>query len=145
MMLTIEEARHKLFKLFKVGESQTCPCCKQHVKLYRYKLNNRQVQQLLKLAQESDWVLGTDLIFSTVGDWRKYSFLRWWGLATESKGYYRITRLGREFLRRRTTIPKYIYLYNNTLHDTSTEQVFVEDANKEFFDYDELMKPFQGV
>ena len=91
---------------------------------------------------DGGWVKGTDLIFNTVGGYRKYAFLRWWRLATEDNGYFKATPLGRDFINGRALIPRTIVLFNNTLIATSEDDlVKVHQCLLEYFNFDELMDP----
>ena len=100
------------------------------------------IQQLAHLEMVGGWVKGTDLIFHTVGGYRKYGFLRWWGVAVMDDGYLSITELGQDFLKNKACIPRTIVLFNNTLVGTSdNDLVYISDCLEEFFDFNKLMDP----
>ena len=77
---TLYDARQELEQRKKEGVKSICPCCTQNVKLYPYNMGEIYIQQLAHLEMVGGWVKGTDLIFHTVGGYRKYGFLRWWGI-----------------------------------------------------------------
>tara|TARA_R110000803_G_scaffold170254_1_gene233272 strand:- start:29 stop:484 length:456 start_codon:yes stop_codon:yes gene_type:complete len=139
---TVAEAREFIKTHFDDGQMVVCPCCTQKVKKYAYNMGSIYIQQLTHLVLDGGWVKGTDLIFNTVGGYRKYAFLRWWRLATEDNGYFKATPLGRDFINGRALIPRTIVLFNNTLIATSEDDlVKVHQCLLEYFNFDELMDP----
>jgi hypothetical protein len=138
---SLRSAQNKVIEAFDAGEPIDCPCCGQLVKKYPYNMGGIYIKQLTYLVEVGDWVKGTDMIFNTVGGWRKYSFLRWWNVAIEDEGYFKSTLLGVKFLQGKSKIPKTIFLFNNKLIGTSREQIFVDQCCDEHFDFSELMNP----
>jgi hypothetical protein len=74
--------------------------------------------------------------------------LHHWGLLETKKntdkkvrgsGLWRLTPLGRDFIYRHVTLPKYAFVFNNRLEKYSEEQVDVVQALGKKFSYEELM------
>jgi hypothetical protein len=147
-------------------EGQTCPCCSQLVKLYRRKLSVRMVEGLVRLYLVHNQVAAGTLrdpnnvirdpngtiwirhdLFAELGE-RNYSLLRFWGLmvprdtrtATDNaSGFWSITYEGVQFVRGTLAVPEYVYVFNNTMHSVSAENVLIQHVHSSF-DYAELMK-----
>ena len=130
-----------------------CPCCDQWAKLYRRHITSSMahalilmyryfaanpndddlhVARFLVLRKRSSDVAGGDVIK-----------LRHWGLIERGKrvGHYRLTVRGRQFVRGRSTVPKFIYLFNNTVMNTSPDTIVIQDifAGTKL-NYNELMR-----
>ena len=75
--------------------------------------------------------------------------LRHWELIEEVKeekpdgnprgGFYKITEAGIDFVDKNFFVPKYVFLYNNTVQGFSVEKISIIDALGDKFNYDELM------
>ena len=155
--VTLEDAKEWLRKHFADGAS--CPCCDQYVKLYKRKLNSSMAYALLMIYKffenNSDEWLHVPSYLSRInstatvrgGDWSK---LRHWGLieaqkavrddGSERVGHYRITELGKQFVRSQARVRKHVYLYNQRpIKRPDDETVSIVEALGEKFDYTELM------
>ena len=154
---TLEEAKQWLRERFEDGAK--CPLCGQYAKLYKRKLNSSMAHAMTLIykyfeANSDEWLhvpsyLSTISSSATVrgGDWSK---LRYWGLIEDQKGvrpdgserigYYRITDLGKQFVRCQVKVPKHVYLYNQqTINREDNEQISIVEALGDKFNYAELM------
>lgn len=133
-----------------------CPCCGQHVKMYRRSINSTMAKALLIFYKRT---CGSNRFFHlydifkdekdpTVyrGDFAK---LRFWGLIEEllsekdpskkSMGNWKITPAGIEFVLGKRKVAKYAFVYNNTVEGFGTDMISVSDALKTPFDYRSVM------
>lgn len=139
-------------------EGASCPCCGQFVKLYKRQLNSMMARQLLAIwkhyAIPGNWRtwLHASTYLRTCGLDRECAKLRFWGLIDEQsgsrddggkhRGFYHITERGVDFAAGMTTVPKFIYCYNNQLvelDEPDPTRIHITDALGSRFDYDELM------
>ena len=84
---TIYEAKE--FLKSKLDEGAICPCCKQNVKMYRYKLTSGLAVVLIKFYHRSGkWVHPIKTFKTINGDYAK---LRHWGLIEKNlkKNFFR--------------------------------------------------------
>lgn len=151
--MNIEEAKERLALGMERGV--TCPCCDQFVKLYRRKLSSGMARALICIyhdAVDDQWLDVTACLMR-----RRLSaantnaaLLRYWELLEQMPGeradgsrrvgFYKITSVGREFVTGVMTVPRYIYLYNNTLIERDCdERITIQDALGDRFNYAELM------
>lgn len=161
---TLEEAQNWLRA--RLPEGQKCPCCQQHAKIYKRKLNSGMAASLIAFAKVTmqmqpkegwlkvpdDFVETSKLI--TVLSNREYNKLRFWGLLegfglepdseVPFTGKWRITNAGLMFVRGEATVPKHIYLYDNRKmkppESAILETISIKDALGSKFNYDELME-----
>ena len=155
---TIKEAKQWLRERFTDGAS--CPCCNQFVKRYKRKLNSSMAHALILIYKYFDnhdmnWLhvpsyLSQISSSATVrgGDWSK---LRYWGMieaesavrsdGSERVGNYRITNLGKRFVRREVRVLKFVFLYNGDVvaGDGDDTRIYIDEALGEKFNYNELM------
>jgi hypothetical protein len=130
-----------------------CPCCGQFAKIYRRKLNAAMAQALVAFYEK---VLGSEdfvHVPSTTdmsrlgGDWAK---LVHWKLIEEKPedrhdgckhaGWWRITDLGRRFVRDEVRIASHVLLYNQSLLGLDdSASISIREALGDRFDYAELM------
>jgi hypothetical protein len=142
-----------------------CPHCGQLIKIYKRRLNAALAHALLlisqRLPQREDEVwfhvptfLASQTSSATIrgGDWAK---LVYWELiepmpavrtdGSKRSGYYRITTKGIQFAADKITLPKYAYVYNQTLYGLSDgikypkETTTIKEALGTKFNYGELM------
>lgn len=139
MILTVKEARKYVQE--HRHEGLECMVCDQHVEEYRWPLYSTAVTALIlldRLGASQDFVHSRNL-----KQFRRYkgqgdcSRLAKWGLVEEERtrrpdggrsGYWKLTELGRRFLAGTTSVPKYIWVYNNKVEGRSDEQVWIEEA-----------------
>jgi hypothetical protein len=133
-----------------------CPACHQHVKLYKRKLNSGMARALIDIAhyfrnpEHAEWLHVLNYLVARNAfnaDWPK---LRHWGLlscletlrddGSDRVGLYRLTDIGEEFVQGRCTVPKYVYLFNDTVEGFSDgENIDIHQALGSHFNYRELM------
>lgn len=133
-------------------EGCSCPCCGQFVKRYRRKITSAMAYGLILLHQESkgEWIhmlsFFTERKMSSTNEMAK---LRHWGLIEKkdgekedgnpNNGYYRITRRGILFAEKMISVPRYCFIYNDTVSEFSSEQTNITQALGDKFNYSELM------
>ncbi len=138
-----------------------CPCCTQHVKIYKRHINSSMafVLIMLHLKSNDEWIhvqswihehsLQSKVAAALRGDFAK---LRYWGLietqSGKSKrggspgrtGYHRITERGHAFAAGEVVVPKYACVYaKKFLGFAGGQRVSIRDALGSAFDYAELM------
>ena len=152
---TLDDARDE-WQITIAGKGGHCPCCGKWGKVYRHGISESNARALLWMASQPQgwldmsrgaprWIIQT------------YSFatLQWWRLIeqfprdedngdTKHVGFWRVTELGYEFAKGNLQVPKYVYLYNDTLMDMSNETIFIKDTIGKKFNYDELMSATWG-
>jgi hypothetical protein len=127
-----------------------CPCCGRWGLINGYQITSTQVRGMIWMFQnffEDEWV---DL--GKAPKWvlrsKSMATLHHWGLLETKKntdkkvrgsGLWRLTPLGRDFIHRHITLPKYAFVFNNRLEKYSEEQVDVVQALGKKFSYEELM------
>ena len=160
---SLEDAKKWLRARF--GKGATCPCCHQFVKLYRRPFNKSMAYVLLLIAcyfrgdDVEEWLHVPSYIAEMVadrprraaavrGDWAK---LKLWGLIEEKPevredgsprvGYWRLTSLGSQFVKRQVRVPSHVYIYNGeALRRTVEDQITIDEALGKEFNYDEIMR-----
>ena len=159
---TLGEAKKWLRVRF--GKGATCPCCNQFVKLYKRPFNKSMAYVLLLMECHfrgdvvEEWLHVPSYIAEMVsdnprraaavrGDWAK---LKFWGLIEEKPdvrsdgsprvGYWKLTPLGRQFVRRQAKVPSHVYIYNGEPLQRAVEDLItIDDALGTEFNYDEIM------
>lgn len=160
---SLEDAKKWLRVRFKKGA--TCPCCNQFVKCYRRPMNKSMAYVLLLMEcyfrgdPVEEWLHVPSYIAEMVsdhprraaavrGDWAK---LKLWGLIEEKPdvradgnprvGYWKLTSLGRQFVKRQVKVPSHVYIYNGeALQRVVEDQITIDDALGTEFNYDEIMR-----
>lgn len=127
----------------------SCPCCGQHVQVYRRSVYARMAECLLWLVKEHrarglEWVsLKSGPVFRG-GDNTK---LLYWKLIEKhpvTTDLYRPTKLGIDFSQRKVAIPKYAFVYDGKVQGFSEETVTIVDCC-ENFDFGTLGIPETGA
>ena len=156
-LVTLEEAKEWLRQKFADGAN--CPCCAQHVKLYKRKLNSGMAAGLVIMyrhhfANRSEPFDTHKLLFRGRRLDADFAKLRFWGLITrveaDTEGVnhprrgskYKITEDGCRFVERQISVPKYVYLYNDRPQKQTagvTEVIDLDHALGSKFNYNELM------
>jgi hypothetical protein len=154
---TLEEARR--WVLAKRAKGVGCPCCGQFAKIYKRKLNSFMayalvlIERYFQTARVDEWLhVPSFLIKNSCSD-RECAKLVYWDLITphyaeredggKHAGYYRITQRGRDFVRSKITLPRYVYLYNGELLGFSDDgEISIRDALGDKFRYSELMMEY---
>jgi len=144
-MKTISEAREMILQNKNKGIN--CPCCGQHVKEYKRKLNSGMARDLISLYRKKQEWNHREEFSKSRG--KEISKLKYWGLVEEkintntskrTSGIWRITSKGIAFVENRMPIEKYVYIYNGYANGFSEEEISITDALKDYFNYNELMK-----
>ena len=60
--------------------------------------------------------------------------------AKKTSGTWKITQLGIDFVLENKSIPAAVYLYLDTVHKKSEKKIYIRQAIKKKFDYEELMR-----
>ena len=159
---SLEDAKKWLRTRFNKGAS--CPCCNQFTKCYKRALGKSSAFVLLLIASYfrgdpvEEWLHVPSFIAEMTsdnprraaavrGDWAKMVH---WGLIEEKPearadgtphiGFYKLTSLGRHFVRREVKVPSHIFIYNGELlRRTVSEEVSIDEALGKDFSYAELM------
>jgi hypothetical protein len=154
---TLDEARADLRAKAENGGA-ACPCCQQFAKVYRRNLNSSMARGLLTIRRyfqshtDQEW-LHIPSYFSKmrVCSSNDGSLLRHWQLIEPKPngvrpdgswriGWYRMTKLGRDFSELRCRVRKYVFLYNQELLDRwDPETTDIVEALGKRFNYTELM------
>lgn len=152
---SLEEAKQWLRDRFDEGAS--CPCCNQFVKLYRRKLNSFMAYALILIdryfrqSNANEWLHVPSYLIEQNAPDRECAKLRYWGLIEECTGgrpdgsphagFYKITELGKSFVRRDVRVARYIFLYNkHPVKREEWETIDIYEALGEKFSYEELMR-----
>lgn len=144
---TIGEVKKYLTDNWRKGVD--CPCCKQKVQLYRYKIQAQMIYylfEIMKLQRNKPWVHVMNEVKPINGDYAK---LRYWGLIeergdvpekdTKSSGFWRITEKGKQFLYGYIPIYSHCLIFNHKCYGTSGVPITVQEALQNKFSYEELM------
>jgi len=151
----LSEAREWLLAAREAGTD--CPCCGQHCRVYRRRLNYAMAHTLVLVYQhflahpDAGWLhlpsfLNGKGVLARGGDPPRLSR---WGLIVGSGavrdddsgrvGEYKLTDKGRAFVERRVAVPSHVLIYNNTVLGWSDEQIYIDAALGKGFNYAELM------
>lgn len=147
-----------------IDNGANCPCCDRFGKRYKRTLNSTIGHALLAMLAlhertKEEWLHVSkirDLMLKTgckathptgeIGKAVYYALVEQKENEDTKKrksGLWRLTSDGMEFARGESTIPRFIYLYNDELHgerfDTS-EFIYINDVLGKKFDYTELME-----
>lgn len=152
--LTLGEARKQLLASSEKGAH--CPCCNQHVKIYKRKLNSNMAEFLCSLVRNYK---AKELLGDADGMWvhfkeckltgLDYSYLAVWGLTVtktnldstkKGSGLWKPTQKGIDFAGGRVSVPSHAFIYNNEVLEWSDTLVYLRDVFDRHFDYAELMR-----
>jgi len=150
---TLEEA--KQFLRDNWTEGVPCPCCTQFVKQYKRTLQSTMAVMLIslyKLERETgeEYHHVTEMMrgysISGSGD---FASSRFWGLTEEQKnndnpdtnksGYWKLTPLGKEFVKGKTEVFSHIKVFNAKHYGFDGKMITIRDALGKKFSYEELM------
>ncbi len=148
-MDTIAQAKKFLRANFDKPAGVKCPCCGQHVKLYKRKLNREMAAWLGWLVSASEqaedgWV---DVKASPVrgGDYAKISH---WGLIEQKpnddpkkkqSGIWRPTTKGKDFVSGKLRLPSHVLLFDNREYGWSEKLIHFDEALGRDFVYKEIL------
>lgn len=153
-MKTLEEAKAYLSENMLKGTK--CPCCKQFVKIYKRQIYKTMALGLIELYRQGgvkDFVHITTLLnnpeIAARGLGGDFSKLALWGLIEEKEnsetkkrtsGLWRLTEKGINFIKGKSSVPKYVFIYNGKLAEKSAEHVSIRDVLGKEFDYTSLIQ-----
>ena len=147
---TLAEARKEYRQTIK-DKGGRCPCCRRWGKIHAYQVTSTHVRGMiwmLKRFRRNEWIE-----LSKAPKWmlraKTMSILQHWNLLERAikqkdddrrgSGFWRLTQTGRNFLRRHITIPKYAFIFDNTVLKFSKEHVDAVQSLGKKFSYEELM------
>jgi hypothetical protein len=129
-----------------------CPCCGQRVQKYKFKFNSGMARLMIEFRKADEWIHVNDY-FKNIGincNAYNYGKLKFWGLIEKmekdpgidknSSGFWRITKLGRDFVDGNSTIPSHVYFFNNKVIGFSTSRATIIETLGKRFSYWELMR-----
>ena len=143
----------------KLRDGTTCPCCGRFGKIYRRKLNSKMARATIEMFRLDEkrpgaWIhVARELDYNLRGS--DYGLLPAWkfieqpgedakGDGNPHGGRYRITPLGRGFVKGLVPARKYVYTYNDSVIEIeeaeASETIWIRDALGSHFSYTELMK-----
>ena len=132
----------------RLREGAECPVCTQYAKTYARTIHSSMASALVRLYRNDpqDWQAFADVLeHRQIADAGK---LRYWGLIEEERvlrpdggraGWWRLTALGRMFVRREVWVQKYALVYDGTCLGLDGPSITITDALGERFDYAALM------
>lgn len=145
---SLEEAQAWLRE--RVAKGEKCPCCGQHAKVYRRKINSGMARALIAMYRHAgtDWLHKPTALRGLGAAARDESVLRYWGLleeATERRedhghaGWWRVTALGARFARGEIRVQKYARIYDGRCLGLTGDMISIQDALGSKFDLRELL------
>jgi hypothetical protein len=140
----------------RIDDGERCPCCTQYAKVYRRSLPNATARVMIALHRagaEPDAYLFLPTILDTMKGTPHqggYGTLgQHWGLLEQQPGerddgsnrvgWWRLTLLGRAYVRDEVTVPRYAHIYNGRCLRLSGEPWSIRNALGRRFYYNELM------
>jgi len=148
---TLEQAGHIWNSVIK-SDGGHCPVCDRWGKLYRRGISANMARQLIWLCKQNPREDGWVDVQNNAPAWLLRSpqigTLRHWGMVLDapvvnskarSAGLWKPTELGLKFAYNQLSVPKYKYIYNDTVFDTEGSDVSIVDCLDDHFDYSELM------
>jgi len=145
---TLLDARGHVEKRLEEGVS--CPCCGQWAQIHRWGIKPKQAVGLLLLAwfakenpEHGNRFVHVTRFFAALGLPPRISTLlptdfpklRHWGLLEEGdRGFYRLTKLGLDFVAGQKTVQEAILTYNDSFLGTVGDPVSIYDALGDIFD-----------
>ena len=139
------------------GDGGHCPCCDRWGKIYRRGLNSAMARALIWLVKQPDRGDGWVHVPDNAPPWllrsNQLCTLHLWGLITSfsaadtklaSSGLWQATAKGLAFAQNTHRVPKYAYVYNNTVFDFDGEDVSIIDCLGDKYNYHSLMANYDG-
>lgn len=142
------DAREWLQRKIRNGGTH-CPCCNQFAKVYKRQINSVMARALITMYKHSglSFVHAPTLFERHTGDFGK---LVYWDLIREATtpredggraGWWRVTKTGRAFIRRKIEVPKYALIYDaGLLGFDESKWVDIQDCLGTRFNLSELMR-----
>jgi hypothetical protein len=149
--MALAEARDKTWRILDNGDSVKCPCCGQTAKFYRNNITGSMAKCLVLFYQSFGEDYGyihdvVDPYFARHGG--RFAKLRFWGLVEErpitrtdggSAGWWKVTKLGVDFLKGEAKVLKYVYTYSGEFDEPEGAPVGIDEVSDEKFDLREIM------
>jgi hypothetical protein len=147
----LDQVRVWLRDLAESYEPTNCPVCGQRVQIYKRGVHARMARDLIKLhlaGPQGEWLYLPNVLGINGGDTAK---LVYWLLIESDEGvredgsnrvgWWRVTDLGRDFVRGSLAIPKQARVYNQRFlgYVDRETKITIKDALGKEFNYDELM------
>lgn len=153
-METIKQAKQFLKENYKKG--CICPACNQNVKLYKRNLSSTMAYCMILFVKhcrkENEYgFINFNKILNDLNitpaqraDWQKLAYFKLIIPETTKRGdpkngHYRIHAKGFDFIEKGFKIPKYCNVYNTKIMGYSIEQITIQQALKNKFNFDDLM------
>jgi hypothetical protein len=149
---TLEQAGKIWHSVIK-SDGGHCPVCDRWGKLYKRGISANMARQLIWLCKQTPREDGWVDVQRTAPDWMlrapQIGALRYWymteaapvkGVKSRTAGLWRPTQIGLKFAYLQLSLPKFKYVYNDTVFDTEGPDVTIIDCLDKYFDYSELMK-----
>ena len=139
------------------GDGGHCPCCNRWGKIYKRPLNASMARSLLWLVNGSNRGDGWTHVPSTAPTWMLRSLqlptLHLWGLVESSdtktklasSGLWKPTQKGIAFADDLCSVPKYVYVYDNTVRGFEGPDIDIEQALGSKYNYAEIMANYDGT
>lgn len=153
-LVTLTDAKYYVGENMARPGGITCPCCHQHVQMYKRSITSSMAYGLKLFSQslgnntdvskhaENFFKEQKGLPASVRGDFSK---LRFWGLiepgsVTKGEGFYRMTWTGIGFTYGTILVKRNAIIFNNKLVTLSGPEINIKQCLKNKFSYDKLMK-----
>jgi len=134
------------------GNVAVCPCCGRNGQVIRRTVHSSMAASLVWLVgvfrRTGDWVYIPDEAPRWLINTREWGRMRYWGLVEprpnidnrkRTSGVWRPTQLGMDFSDGFVRIPKYVYIFDDTIIERSGDMIHVKDALGKKFSYEELV------
>lgn len=149
----LEYARKRTMEEAALPGGVTCPCCDKHAQIYRRKFLCSMAIELVNILPWYENNPGESLAINHYLVNRRifygsYSKLCFWGLLEQDtekqegkkhSGHYSITQKGIDFANNEIAIREYVIEYNKKVTGFNGRQIYIDEAFKNKFDYEELM------
>ena len=154
-MLTLEDVRSLWSQTIR-DKGGYCPCCDRWGKIYPRRFNATMAKSLIWLAaweQDDGWCDVPNSAPKSVVRTNQLPTTRWWGLAerqpsgdsaAKHSGWWRVTDKGNRFARGMIAVSKEVFTYNAEVLHFGDDLIYIKDAFKTSFDYEEVMLPIMS-
>ena len=143
--------KREFMNALKSGESMDCPCCGRFAKVYKRRMHHGIARALIRLFMASaqnpkEYLHFTAFCDSITGC--DFTIARHWGLIEDAaqdddekktSGLWRLTTAGRDYVAGRSTLPKYVLLYNDETLGFEGQHITINDCIGDKFNYREMM------
>jgi hypothetical protein len=142
---SLAEAKDRFLRGLKAtARGAECPCCGRVGRIYKRSIHATMVRILIRLytlGGDRDWVSIQTLFPSITHRGGEWSRTKLWGLIESgSRGDWRLTSEGVEFVLDRLKVPRRVHVWNNEVIGFDGEMVGAREVVNEHFSYDALMR-----